>query len=85
MNKNKKKYPSITNVGVKPTFAKPEDQRPPVVIETHLFDFNDDLYGRTIEIELVERIRDEQKFDSIEKLVEQIRKDVAQTRQLFTI
>lgn len=67
---NGKRYPSITNVGVKPTigtFAKN--------METHIFNFDKELYGSFIKIEFVKRTRPEVKFNSKEELAAQIGKD----------
>src|SRR5690606_37815699 len=68
-----KTYNGVCNVGVKPTFNQPDNHRPS--IEVHLFDFNREIYGEQIEIEWVEKIRDEKKFDSIDALTDQIAKD----------
>lgn len=64
-------YKGITNVGVRPTVA--EDNR--IVIETNLIDFDGDLYGKKLEVRLEKFIRKEIKFDSLEKLKEQINSD----------
>ena len=70
--------PAAVNVGVRPTF----DSGRGVLIEAHLIDFDDDLYGRTIRIGFLERLRGERRFDSVEGLVEQMRADVEQARAL---
>jgi riboflavin kinase/FMN adenylyltransferase len=67
------------SVGTNPTFV-PDGE---LTIEAHLLDFEGDLYGRRIRIELVQRLRDEHRFESAEALVAQIRTDVAQTRELL--
>lgn len=64
------KYPSITNVGVKPTIGEFKKN-----METHIFDFNKELYGKMIRIEFVKKMRDEVKFGSREDLSAQIAKD----------
>lgn len=79
-----KKYPSITNVGVRPTFEV-EDRAAgkvlfPAVIETHLLDCDIDLYGSTLEVKFLARIRSEMKFGSIEDLKRQIAGDIASSR-----
>jgi riboflavin kinase/FMN adenylyltransferase len=61
----------VMNVGLRPTFADTLS----VVIEAHLFEFNKDVYGKLIKIELLKRIRDEQKFNNKEELIYQIGKD----------
>jgi riboflavin kinase/FMN adenylyltransferase len=50
------------------------------LLETHLFDFEGDLYGQEIEVEFVARLRGEQHFDSLDLMVEQIHRDAAQAR-----
>lgn len=65
-----KSCPSITNLGRKPTIGNHERS-----IETHIFNFNKELYGKQIRIEFLKRLRGEKKFESIEELSNQIRKD----------
>lgn len=79
-----KTYGSITNVGYRPTvvLSKP-NERPDLLIETHLFDFAGDLYGQRMEVHFVEKLRDERRFPDIEALVEQIRKDEARARAIL--
>ncbi|MGI6752335.1 MAG: bifunctional riboflavin kinase/FAD synthetase [Anaerovoracaceae bacterium] len=62
--------PSITNLGRKPTVGNHERS-----IETHIFNFNKELYGKQIRIEFLKRLRGEKKFESVEELSDQIRKD----------
>jgi riboflavin kinase/FMN adenylyltransferase len=69
----------VVNVGVRPTF---EDQAERIV-EAHIIDFTGDLYGKTLEIRFVRRLRPEQRFDNADALVAQMRQDVTQTRRLF--
>jgi riboflavin kinase/FMN adenylyltransferase len=66
-----KTFPSITNVGIKPTVQ----QSGPLVIETHLLDFDGNLYGKQLTVEFRDRLRDERKFSGLDELKEQIRKD----------
>jgi len=65
------------SVGRRPTF---KDGDAPVVVEAYLLDFEGDLYGRRLTLELWERLRDEAVFDSEQALIEQIARDVEQTR-----
>jgi riboflavin kinase / FMN adenylyltransferase len=67
------------SVGRNPTFAD-GNANSPVTIEAYLLDFDDDLYGRRVRIEVGERLRDEQRFDSVGALVAQIETDVARVR-----
>jgi riboflavin kinase/FMN adenylyltransferase len=68
--------PGVANVGVNPTVgALPEP-----LLETHLFDFSGDLYGKQIEVELIKLLRDEAKFDDVEALKRQMKQDVIDAR-----
>lgn len=67
---NGEKYESVTNIGVKPTFGGNE-----VIVETHIFDFNRDIYGELIQIQYVKFIRPEIKFDNINLLIDKINED----------
>jgi riboflavin kinase/FMN adenylyltransferase len=75
-----KRYPAASNIGINPTFT-PDKQIPNV--EAHLLDFDRDLYDQEVKLEFVERLRDELKFSSVEALLEQIRADIAQTREIL--
>ncbi len=70
---------AVTNIGVRPTFF-PADQ--PASVETHILDFDRELYGEEIELEFIARLRDEMKFPSVEALVGQIRRDIERARQI---
>ena len=74
---NKKLY-GITNVGIRPTV----DGKTPYA-ETHIFDFNNDLYGRIVSIEFLDFMRDERKFNSVEQLSEQVFKDIEAAKSLI--
>lgn len=69
---------SITNIGVRPTFEENK-----LTVETHIFDFSDDLYGEEVRVNFVERLRDERRFASVDKLVEQINHDIAAVRKIL--
>ncbi|MDD6190190.1 MAG: bifunctional riboflavin kinase/FAD synthetase [Firmicutes bacterium] len=64
------RYPSITNVGNKPTIGTYNKN-----VETHIFNFNSELYGKDIRVEFIKKTRDEKKFDSIDALCAQIESD----------
>jgi riboflavin kinase/FMN adenylyltransferase len=76
-----KKYLAAVNVGVRPTFT-PDLSAP--AIEAHLLDFKGDIYGQQLKLEFVEYLRPEEKFTSVESLVEQIRLDISQTRGILS-
>jgi len=68
-------YPALTNIGVAPTFGG--NQR---TVEVHIIDYDDDLYGQEISVDLINRLRDEKKFETPEALKKQMAEDVAQGR-----
>ena len=68
----------VTNIGVRPTFADADGGA--LVAETHIFDFEGDLYGRTLRVELCDFIRDERRFASSDDLAAQIAKDANDAR-----
>ncbi len=72
---------AVTNVGTRPTFEK---QPVPPRVEAHLLDFVGDLYGSTIELDFLKRLRDEERFPSVDALIEQIHADIASARQALT-
>ena len=73
------RYGSATSIGIKPTF---HDEAPRVV-EVFLFDFDRDLYGEHMRVEFVQRLRGQEKFDSVDALVEQITRDVEESRSIL--
>ncbi len=68
-------YDSVTNIGQRPTFEDGER-----TVEVHLLDFEGDIYGREMRIELLKRLRGEIRFAGMEELVGQIRKDIDEAR-----
>jgi len=72
-------HASITNIGMRPTFAEPER-----TIEAHIFDFDRDIYDQEVRLELIERIRPERKFESGEALATQIASDLKRARHILT-
>jgi riboflavin kinase/FMN adenylyltransferase len=72
--------PGVASIGVNPTVgALPEP-----LLEAHLFDFSGDLYGKTIEVELITFLREEDKFADVEALKAQMRQDVIDARTALT-
>lgn len=71
----------VMNIGIKPTFHLDEDQPP--TLEVHLFNVNEDLYGRELLVEFVAYIRPEMRFESVDMLIEQIAKDAEAARQIL--
>ncbi len=75
-----KVYKGITNIGVKPTVeAVPEKG-----VETHIFDFSGDIYGKNIDVELLRFHRAEMRFDNVEELCAQMQHDILVARKYFS-
>lgn len=73
-----KVYDGLTNVGYNPTF---KDH--PYSIETYIYDFNNNIYGKEVELEFLDFIRGEIKFDNLQNLFEQIRSDIRKVNVLY--
>ncbi|MFL6764314.1 MAG: bifunctional riboflavin kinase/FAD synthetase [Sphingomicrobium sp.] len=73
-------HPGVASLGVRPTFDPPQE-----LLETHLLDFDGDLYGRKLEVALHAFIRDEKKFDDVDALVAHMREDEAAARTLLAL
>lgn len=74
-------YHSCTSIGIRPTFDA--DERP--VVETYILDFDEDIYGQEMRIDLLDRIRGEEKFQSTSDLIERMHQDVDETREYFRV
>ncbi len=74
-------HKGVLNIGYRPTLNLPDSQ---LSIEVHLIDFDGDLYGKTVVVFFMERIRDDIKFNSIDDLSRQIESDVLKTKELFS-
>lgn len=73
--------PAVVNVGFRPTVDGERPEAPQV--EVHVLDFDQDLYGKHVEVEFVSRLRDEQRFPDLDALRAQIRRDVEHARQIL--
>jgi riboflavin kinase/FMN adenylyltransferase len=71
-------HPAAISIGVRPTFRTGRGE----LIEAYLLDFEGDLYGSELCIEFLERLRGERRFDSAERLIQQMHDDVERTREL---
>ncbi len=67
--------PSATNIGIRPMFETPE-----ALVETFIFDFDQEIYGQTLHVKPVKRLRGEAKFDSLDALIAQMAKDCEQAK-----
>lgn len=77
---NAKTLPSLTNVGICPTFSQQE-----INIESYIIDFDKNLYGKKIKVDFFKKIRDEMKFATPEKLSFQIKKDLRAAKAYFNL
>ena len=71
-------HPAAVNVGVRPTFETGRG----LLVEAYLLDFEGDIYDRELRLDFLERLRGERRFDSVEALVEQMGRDVSETRRI---
>jgi riboflavin kinase/FMN adenylyltransferase len=71
-------WAAATSVGVRPTFLEGAN----VLVEANLLDFSGEIYGREIRVEFLERLRGEERFDSVDDLIEQMARDVEATRRI---
>jgi riboflavin kinase/FMN adenylyltransferase len=84
---NHQKLNGVCNIGTKPTFKtqyairNTQDKKH---IEAYIFNFKQNIYGRDLEIQFIKKIRDEKKFDSLQHLANQIRKDVLATKKFLS-
>lgn len=72
------RFKSITNVGYRPTFGNNK-----LLVETYIMEYNEEIYGETLRVLFVERIRDEKKFESVNALIKQIEKDVVKASEIL--
>jgi riboflavin kinase / FMN adenylyltransferase len=75
-----RELPGVASLGVRPTFEPPTE-----LLEAHVFGFDEDLYGQTIEVGLHAFIREEKKFESVEMLIDHMRADEAAARRLLAL
>jgi riboflavin kinase/FMN adenylyltransferase len=73
-----KKYPGVSYIGSRPTFGDGQ-----IILETHLFDFEGDLYGLMAEVSFIEHLRGEKSFSGPQELIQSIRQDSEQSRKLL--
>ena len=78
---NGKIYNSLTNIGYNPTFGG--EKR--ISAETHIIDFDKDIYASNIEVFFLKKLRDEKKFKNAAELTEQIKRDIQQAKEYFGI
>lgn len=71
-------HPAAVSVGVRPMFETGRG----LLVEAHLIDFDEDLYGQTLRVAFLERLRGERRFESVEALVEQMAQDIERAREI---
>lgn len=72
------RYQSVTNIGKRPTFGESEQ-----TVEVYILNFQGNLYRHELKIDIIERLRREQRFDTIEELKKQIEEDIKQARAIL--
>jgi riboflavin kinase / FMN adenylyltransferase len=77
--------PAVASLGMRPTVSSSNNAGKEPLLEAHLFDFDGDLYGKKIKVEFVEKLRAEEKFDSLDAMVQQIHRDAAQARKILDV
>ena len=75
---NNKVYGGVTNIGFKPTFGNDA-----LSVETHILDFDQNIYGKKIKLNFIKRLRNEKRFSSIEALAAQIKRDIEEARRIL--
>ena len=73
--------PAAVNIGYRPTVTESGE----ALLEAHILDFNENLYGKTIEVVFHQKIREEEKFSGLDELKQQISTDVEQVREIFGV
>jgi riboflavin kinase/FMN adenylyltransferase len=76
-----RRHRSVSNIGVRPTVTGSSPA--PVTVETHVLDFEQDVYDKDVKLEFLLRLRDERRFPDTVALVAQIRRDVGRARRFF--
>ncbi len=77
-------YDGMLNIGIRPTLnTNPNESKPPLTIEAHIFNFDADIYGKEITIKFIKLIRKEEKFDSIDELKNQLLLDKEKSTQIL--
>jgi riboflavin kinase/FMN adenylyltransferase len=72
------RHQAATSIGIRPTFGL--TQR---LVEVFVMDFSGDLYGKTVGVEFITKVRDQEKFDGLDALIKQINQDVDDCRQVL--
>jgi len=83
--KGKKHYKGILNIGTRPTFKGPGLYNPEPTIEVHIFKFHKFIYGKTLEIRFVRKLRDERRFKDGASLKRQIESDVKRVKRILAV
>ena len=78
---NNKEFKGVCYIGTKPTFRLEQQKH----IEVHIFNFKKNIYGKYLEIQFVEKIRNDKKFNSQESLARQIKKDIICAKKIFSL
>lgn len=75
------RFASVTNIGGRPTVDREQD----ITIETYILDFDEDIYGQTVELRIHKFLRPIQKFENLEEVHKQVKKDIKQAKNYLDI
>jgi len=75
------RFPTVVSIGFRPTFYETPKQQ---TIEAHILNFSDQIYGMQIKLQFISRLRQERKYESVNELMEQIRKDISDAEEVLT-
>ncbi len=78
---NNRRYASVANVGERPTF---DSHRLPIQVESHILDFDQDIYGEYIQLDFIQFLRPEIRYPSVQDMLDQIKIDIQQSREVLS-
>lgn len=73
-------YHAVMNIGSKPTFNQDQEK---ISVEVHIFDFTGDIYGEVLSVHIIDHIRGERKFSSVDELIHSINNDITRAQQIL--
>jgi riboflavin kinase/FMN adenylyltransferase len=76
-----RRFNGVANLGIRPTI----DQNGQQILEVHILNFSENLYGKRVKVKFIQFIREERKFETLDKLIKQIDNDVREAKNLFEL
>ena len=80
---SEKGFPAMVNIGYRPTFEGTSNESTHQTVEAHLIGMDDDIYGKNVRLEFMDRLRDECRFGSVEELIQQLKRDREETMRMI--